>query len=314
MAELHLGRSELSAGSDSASARPTHAARAEAEPKFGLGALSVRCSVLGFLSSVFGLRSSVFCSRPWLARRQTRRIVVALILWLGGTVGLQAASFDELFLYGCRAYAAAGYNQASELFEEALKLGLAPGLLHNLGNAHWQCGRVGPAILAWEQAQWLDSYNRNTRANLRFARKTMQLDMPELAWYEVCSTWLPVNAWAVLAGVSLWVGLGAVWLPGILRWRRADWHQAVAAAGLAVFLLTVPAMIGVHTRSKLAVILQPQTPLRLTPTKEAQILAKLPAGDVVRIERQRGSYLYVRAGNDAAGWVQQTQLGRICAR
>lgn len=250
-------------------------------------------------------------SAPWLLAS-----VFCLGLGLCGLnpVSAQGATFDELFVYGCRAYAAAGYNQASELFERALQQGLAPGLLHNLGNAHWQCGRPGPAVLAWEQALWLDPYSRNTRANLRLARKTLQLDGPELAWYEVCSTWLPVNAWAVLAGLSLWVGLGAVWLPGILRWPRADWHQAVAAVGFAVFLLTVPAMAGVHTRSKLAVVLNSQTPLRLTPTKEAQVLTKLPAGDVVRVERQRGSYLYVRAGNDAAGWVQQAQVGLICGR
>lgn len=259
-----------------------------------------RPSVLGARSSGFRLLSSVFS--------------LALGLWGLSLVSSPGATFDELFLYGCRAYAAAGYNQASELFEEALKHGFAPGLLHNLGNAHWQCGRPGPAVLAWERALWLDPYSRNTRANLRLARKTLQLDHPELTWYEISSTWLPVNAWAVLAGLSLWVGLGAVWLPGILRWRKADWHQAVAAVGFAVFLLTVPAMAGVHARSKLAVILNAQTPLRLTPTKEAQVLAKLPAGDVVRVERQRGAYLYVRAGNDAAGWVQQGQVGLICAR
>lgn len=267
-------------------------------------------------------RRAVVCQSPSIACGGPVSVSRLLSWVIGLAVGLcglnpmagQAATFDELFLYGCRAYAAAGYNQASELFEEALQHGLAPGLLHNLGNAHWQCGRPGPAVLAWERALWLDPYSRNTRANLRLARKTLQLDQPELTWYEICSTWLPVNAWAVLAGLSLWVGLGAVWLPGVLRWRKAEWHQAVAAAGFAVFLLTVPAMAGVHTRSKLAVILNAQTPLRLTPTKEAQVLAKLPAGDVVRVERQRGAYLYVRAGNDAAGWVQRAQVGWICAR
>jgi hypothetical protein len=225
-----------------------------------------------------------------------------------------AATFDELFLYGSRAYAAGGYQQASEIFQEALMQSPSSGVLHNLGNAEWQCGRMGSAILAWEQAQWLNPYSANTRANLRFARKTAQLDTPDLTWYEICSKWLPVNAWAWLAGLSLWTAVSMVMLPGILRWRKADWHQALAAGGFAVFLLTVPAMIGVQSRSKLGVVLGRETPLRLTPTKESQILTKLPAGDIARMERERDKYVYIRAGSDAAGWVERTRFGLICRR
>ena len=100
-------------------------------------------------------------------------------------------------------------------------------------------------------------------------------------------------------------------LPGILRARRADWHQAVAAAGFAVFLLTIPALLGVHTRANLGVIRAKDTPLRLTPTHEGQALAKLTAGEVVRLERTRAGYAYVRAGSDAAGWIERAQFGSI---
>ena len=47
------------------------------------------------------------------------------------------------------------------------------------GDAEWQCGRAGPAILAWEQAQWLEPFNRNAASNLRLARHARQLDAPE---------------------------------------------------------------------------------------------------------------------------------------
>jgi hypothetical protein len=70
----------------------------------------------------------------------------------------------------------------------------------------------------------------------------------------------------------------------------------------------------VQTRSKLGVVLARETPLRLTPTKEAQVLTKLPAGDIGRMERERGNYLYIRTGTDAAGWVERGQFGLICGR
>jgi tetratricopeptide (TPR) repeat protein len=238
------------------------------------------------------------------------------LLFVGAVVSLaiptSGVSFDELFHQGSQAYAAGGFEQAASAFREAVGLSPSSGALHNLGNAEWQVGRVGLALLAWERAQWLDPYSANTRANLRFARKSAQVDAPDLAWYEICSTWLPVDAWAWMAGASLWTAIMLVMLPGIFRWRKADWHQGLAAAGFAVFLLTVPAMIGVNSRSRLGVVLSRETPLRLTPTRDAQVLTKLPAGEMARLERKQGDYVYIRSGNDAAGWVDRSQFSRIC--
>jgi tetratricopeptide (TPR) repeat protein len=236
-----------------------------------------------------------------------------LLAALLASVGPAAAGWAA-FQHGAQLYVAGDFERAAAAFREAAETAPAAGTLHNLGNAEWKCGRPGPAILAWEQAQWLDPRQANTRANLRFARRAGQLEPPALAWHEICSTWLPVDAWAWLAGGSLWIAVGALLLPGILRWRRADWNQALAAASFAVFLLTLPALAGVQSRTALGVVLQKQTPLRLTPTREAQILGQLPAGEMARLGRERGDYVYVRTGNDAAGWVERGQFGRVCER
>ncbi len=221
-----------------------------------------------------------------------------------------AASPSDLFQQGSQAYVAGGYAQAAQLFGEAAAASPSAGTLHNLGNAEWQCGHVGPAVLAWERAHWLDPFNRDTQTNLRYARKTAQLDAPELAWYEVCSTWLPANAWSWVACLSFWLAVALITLPGALRWPRADWHQAVAAAGFAIFLLTIPALFGVNARSRLGIVLAKETPLRLTPTTEAQIIIKLPAGETARLERKRGKYVFVRTVS-TAGWVEQGEFGLI---
>jgi hypothetical protein len=221
-----------------------------------------------------------------------------------------AASGDDAFQQGLERYNTGGYEQAAVFFREAAAAAPAAGTLHNLGNAEWQSGHAGPAMLAWERAGWLDPFNRNTRANLRYGRKAALLDPPELAWYEICSTWLPVNAWAWIACLSFWLAVALMMLPGIFRWRRADWHQGLAAAGFAVFLVTLPALAGTYTRSKLGIILAKDAPLKLTPTTEAQVLARLPGGEAARLEQERGAYVYIRTGN-AAGWIERGQFGLI---
>jgi hypothetical protein len=245
---------------------------------------------------------------PRTARRLAGLCLVVANLSQANTIAAQSTAAD-LFREGSQAYLAGGYEQSALLFREAATAP-APGALHNLGNAEWQCGRAGSAIFAWERSLWLDPFSPSTRANLRLARKTAQLDAPDLAWYEICSTWLPVNAWAWLACLSFWLAVAMVVLPGILRWRKADWHQGLAAAGFAVFLLTIPALAGIHTRSELGIVLAKDTPLRLTPTNDAQILTRLPAGEAARLERERGRYLFIRTGT-AAGWVERAQLGLI---
>ena len=144
-------------------------------------------------------------------------------------------------------------------------------------------------------------------------RKTAQLEAPELAWYEVISTWLPVNWWAWIAGGSLWLAVGMVMLPGILRQRKATWHQAIAALALMVFLLSIPALFGVQTRARIGFVLQKDTPLRLTPTLEAQAVTRLSPGEPARWVRARGRYVLIRTSR-TLGWVKDDQIGLTCPR
>jgi hypothetical protein len=202
--------------------------------------------------------------------------------------------------------------QAAGAFAQSAAVQPAGGTLQDLGNAEWELGHAGTAILAWEQALWLDPFNKFARSNLRFGRRTAQLESPELAWYEVVSSWLPATSWAWVAGLSLWVAVSISTVPGMLRWRKAAWHQAVAAFASGVFLLSVPAHVGIYTRARLGFIVQKDALLRLTPTTEAQFITRLAAGEPARLERERGEYLLVRASH-ATGWIQKREFKLICS-
>jgi tetratricopeptide (TPR) repeat protein len=236
---------------------------------------------------------------------------IALSLLLAGIKLASAASADVLFRDGIAAFGTADFKGAAAAFRQSAEQLPAAGTLCNLGNAEWRLGNVGPAIVAWEQALWLNPFERNSSNNLRFARTRAQIEAPELSWYEVASAWLPSNWWAWVAGASLWLVFGAVTLPTILRRRKTGWSQALAAVGLTVFLLSLPAHLGVYTRSHVAFVLTKNTLLRLTPTQEAQAVTRLAAGDPARWVRTRGNYFFIRT-NHAAGWVRREELGLVC--
>jgi tetratricopeptide (TPR) repeat protein len=254
------------------------------------------------------LRPSAFAPRPSFGLRPSAfGFLLAPLLALSAF----ASTPDALFHVGVAAYRAADYPQAAAAFRQSVTLQPASGALQALGNAEWQQHRTGNAILAWEQALWLDPFNEAARDNLRFARKTAQLEAPELAWYEVISTWLPVGWSGWIAGGSLWLAVGMVILPGILRQRKAAWHQAVAALALMVFLLSIPALFGVQSRARIGFVLEKETPLRLTPTLEAQAITRLAPGEPARLLRARGRYVLIRTGR-TLGWVERDQFGLTC--
>jgi len=237
------------------------------------------------------------------------------VLWLRTFVshGWAATAADSLFAEGVEACHVADFTKATDSFRRSLAEQPCSGTLLNLGIAEWRRGRAGQAILAWEQALWLDPYDRAARRNLEFARTVVQLDKPELRWYEAASMWLPPSAWAWLAAGSLWLAIAMFTLPRVLRWRKSGWHQGQAVLALGVFLLSVPAIVGLATRSHIGVVMERNTAVRLTPTEEAESLSSLPAGEVARGIRTNGKFIFIRTPRDS-GWIKREQFGLICPR
>ncbi|HEV8494013.1 MAG TPA: hypothetical protein VGR76_17165 [Candidatus Angelobacter sp.] len=256
-------------------------------------------------------------SDPWLfARAAPPPHTVLWVFLFVCSVGISSAhadSADALFRYATNAFTAGDYPQAAVAFAQSAMLRPTSGTLQNLGNAEWQRGLVGPAILAWEQALWIDPFNQAARNNLRFARRAAQLETPDLTWFEVVSSWLPANWWAWVAGISLWLAVGISTVPGLMRWRKMAWHQAIAAFGLAIFLLSIPAQLGVSSRARLGFILFKDVPLRLTPTAEAQVLTRLAAGEPARLERIKGEYLLMRTSH-TTGWIRREEFQPISSK
>src|SRR5262249_41501724 len=136
-----------------------------------------------------------------------------LLLLTALTCRADGTAASDAFRRGADEYAAGNYQSAAFLFRTA-STPPAAGALYNLRDAEWKCDRPGAAILAWEQAQWLDPFNHNISNNLRFAQRARQLDAPNLAWYEICSTWLPADWWPWLACAGFWLAAAMMMLPG----------------------------------------------------------------------------------------------------
>jgi hypothetical protein len=242
------------------------------------------------------------------------RVGLLLLLLISAVVRSFAADPEARFQEANTAYARGDYGEAAFIYRELADSHFAPGALHNLGNVEWKVLRPGYAILAWERALSLSPNNRNTIANLRFARLASQLEEPQRPWFEQYSVVLPAWAWIVIATVGLWGGLAFLTLPRLLGRSRIAWTQAVAALALALFLLSSPALVGLWQRQQIGVVLSDDAALLLTPTRLGEVLVKPAAGELARVEKERGEYFYVRASQDRAGWISKREFARIWER
>ena len=214
------------------------------------------------------------------------------------------------FAAGVTAIQSGKFPEARTVFENEINQRPSSGALVNLGIIEWQSGRAGAAILAWERAAWIDPLDASARQNLKFAREVAQVETPELRWFETASTWLPPNAWVWLAGAGLWLAVGALVLPRVLRWKKSGWQQTLAAFGLCAFLFSLTANVGVVSRTDIGFVVRKNVSLRLTPTAGSELLSALSPGEPVRRLKSRGNYFFIRTPL-ATGWVERGQVGFI---
>ena len=217
---------------------------------------------------------------------------------------------NDVFSSGVELSRNGQFPEAAAAFEKSAAAQPAAGTLVNLGLAEWQRGRAGPAILAWERAQWIDPFNGRAEANLKFARDVAQVDVPQLTWYETVSTWLPPNEWMWLASVTFWLSVGLLILPGIFRRRITGWQQWLAALSFGVFLFSLTGNFGVASRTHIGFVLKKNSPLLLTPTHEGEVVSTLAAGEPARRLREHGQYVFVRTLS-GSGWMDQSDFALV---
>jgi hypothetical protein len=205
-------------------------------------------------------------------------------------------------------YVAGDFAQAVLDFRACATNYPSANVFHNLGNSEWRSGNAGRAVWAWERALWTSPYLTEAAANLRFARKSLQIDAPELTWLELCSTWLPHDTWLLILLISFWSAVSFLCLPYFLHVRRQLWQQAAAAICFGVFLLCVPAIVGLHTRYSVGAVVTDQVFLRLTPTKNAQPICRIAPGEMGRMKFARGEYVYVLFSRDISGWLRREEF------
>ncbi len=245
--------------------------------------------------------------------RLPRNFIIGATLFaicLPGVCGQEGLGPDRLFSQANEAYSREDFGAAIELYGQCLQLAESAALHYNLANAYYELGDTGRAVLHYEKSLAIEPANPDAAANLSFVREAAELPAPSYGLATRLGKKLPVNIWGWLGAIGFWVSLALLLLPRLYGGSRAL-PRLLLCGAILVTAASGIALAGYHKISKDAVILLDDTPLRVAPSPQSNEYGYLQAGEIITIEQEHQSHIFIDNHNDKSGWIKAGEAGRI---
>ncbi len=234
---------------------------------------------------------------------------------LAGALALATSALadsDAPFTRANQQYGAGQFKEAIGDYETIVHSGdWSAALFYNLGNAYFRTHDFGRAILNYERALALEPNHPETQANLRVARDEARALELLPGWPERFLRFATFTQATVLAASLFWIGLFVLAAYFFSRRRRliALGLCLFVAAGLLVYVMMVVEN-GTKGRS-LAVVLDSDVQARLATADTAVTVLALPPGTEIKVEQERGDWVYADLPNNLRGWIPAKNVERV---
>ncbi|NJB84832.1 tetratricopeptide (TPR) repeat protein [Lewinella marina] len=213
------------------------------------------------------------------------------------------------------------YGRAAEILDSLESTGVvSPEFYLALGNAHYESGRIGRAILAYERGLRLRPGNADLANNLRYVYSEAGIATPELPeaaiirWWHMLGAWIGTTGAYVLALVFWWLAVaGTVWW--YLRRREMEEKRRfallptallLALIGGGCFLLAESRYAAIHASTE--AILVTDATLRVSPSSEGSVEAELSQGHKLYITDRVNQFVKVQLPDGRQGYVSLSDL------
>ena len=202
--------------------------------------------------------------------------------------------------------AGAGWTEAAEA-----PWAVSAPALFNEANAAQCSGRLGPAILGYERAQWLAPRDPAIAQNLHAARQKAGLADPTVPGWQRPAHWLAFDSLAALGSISLLLFtllfFGTRFVPITLR----GLSRIVASMAGVITLLAASAVALRWVEIDRAVIVGNQPVAHLAPAANSAASFDLKPGEVVCVEDSYGNFVRIHATDGRSGWVARSEVQKI---
>ncbi len=224
-----------------------------------------------------------------------------------------AAEVDELFAQANRAYEEESYEQAKELYLQAIEGGTSSAdLFYNLGNTFAKLDEPGRALLNYRRALLLDPYHQEAAFNSNFIKSGLAQIEPELSTIEEFFGIWPASAYMLILTMAGWLLLVLVLIGLLSRFSTLIVSVGVLALlslvlGISGFVVTRPLEPGAQS----AMITGKAAKAHYAPALTSSTVTPLPEGTAVKILNDVSDWTYVELPDKRLGWVKNDKLERL---
>jgi tetratricopeptide (TPR) repeat protein len=246
--------------------------------------------------------------------KQSIKHISRVILFFAFTA-VNADNHNELMLQANDAYIDENYFEAIEFYEQVRQMQLESSTLYyNLGNAYYQTGQRGMAILNYERALRLSPNDESIRHNLRIVREEFperQEQMPQLfflEWKDHFVQLLPVDGWAitiVLLAFAISFSIGVFFVI-----RSPVYKKTVFVVGLVLIAALFISIYSVNRQyyskyvKQEAVVMSPRVTAKSAPGERGIDVFVVYEGFKVEISSELMNWYEVRLPNGNVGWLK----------
>ena len=246
-----------------------------------------------------------------------KRLFILLFICLFGFLSLSAQAFQKAE----EAYINGNYDEAINLYEEALSEGESSELYYNLGNAYYKKDEIASAILNYERALLLAPGNGDIRFNLEMS-KTKLTDRIEpietfflVKWYHDLQDVQSSNGWAktgVLFFVLLIACLFLFFFSKVTVFRKISFFAGLVF--IVVILFTN--IFAFNQKNKLsqkkyAIVFEPAVTVKSSPRPDGKELFVIHEGIKVYIKSTLNDWGEIELEDGNVGWIPLSMIERI---
>jgi len=213
---------------------------------------------------------------------------------------------NDQFTKANQEYADGKFKEAATDYESLVKSAdWSAALFYNLGNAYFRSGDFGKAILNYERALALEPNHPEAQANLRIARDEARALELAPSWPDRFIHSATVNQLSVAAAILFWGGVFFFTFFFLSKRRRIGG----LALGICCLLGSAALVALLYATEEgprgkaLAIVTAPEINARLATADTASTVLALPAGSQIKVEQQRGDWVYALLPNNLHGWL-----------
>lgn len=262
---------------------------------------------------------AVFAQSDSLKDPETFSIAESNDSAFNSSVAVSNVSPDDLFARANSDYDSSKYIEAIEKYNRILIQGHESAELYfNLGNAYFESGDLGHAILNYLRAERLDPNDQDIQDNLAFARSFVSLQLegvqlnPFGDFVAALVSKYSLNFWGWLSTALLFV-LCAVVYVRVAQGRALILNVSLWSA--IVIFISVAGLTTFKYRTEFSpdrgVVVMSDIPVTNKPSSDGDLEFEAVAGLEVEIRDQAEGHVLARFANKRQGWLPVSAIARL---